>query len=204
MTGNRAVTFLSLGDSYTVGEDIPPLDRWSAQLASLLRNRDVFVNEPDIIAQTGWTTAELQEAIAAAGNQRRYDLVSLLIGVNNQYREQDADRYRTEFRALLQTAIQYAENRPARVFVLSIPDWGGSPFAATRDRAAIAAQIDAFNAIAQAECGRAGVAWVDITPLTRQAGNDETQFASDGLHYSGKHMKQWAEKSLPVVENLLK
>ncbi len=130
--------------------------------------------------------------------------MSLLIGVNNQYRGQGVEQYRTEFRQLLQTAIQYAQHRPTRVVVLSIPDWGASPFAATRDRTAIAGQIDNFNAVARQECEKAGVAYVDITPLTRQATGDATQFASDGLHYSGKQMRQWAEKTLPVAEGLLK
>lgn len=200
----EALTFLSLGDSYTIGESERENNRWSVQLAGLLRGHGVSIETPTIIARTGWTTAELIEAIESSGNRQQYDLVSLLIGVNNQYRGQGLDRYRTEFRQLVQTAIRYAKNRPTRVMVLSIPDWGASPFAATRDQAVIARQIDAFNAVARQECEKAGVAYVDITPLTRQATGDATQFASDGLHYSGKQMKQWAEKALPVVEGMLK
>ncbi len=166
--------------------------------------RGLDIGNPTIIARTGWTTAELMEAISASGNQNNYELVSLLIGVNNQYRGQSIEQYRVEFRKLVQTAIQFANNRPARVVVLSIPDWGASPYAAGRDRASIAGQIDAFNAVARQECDKATVAYVDITPLTRQATGDATQFAADGLHYSGKQMKQWAEKTLPVVEGLLK
>lgn len=195
--------FLSLGDSYTIGESVAPADRWSVQLAGLLRNEGLDVADPDIIARTGWTTAELQDAIAASGNQKTYGLVSLLIGVNNQYRGQSAERYRTEFRALLQTAVRFAGGNANRVFVLSIPDWGASPFAAGRNKTSIAQEIDQFNTVAQDECKQAGVRYVDITPLTRQAAGDATQFASDGLHYSGKQMKQWAEKALPVAKNLL-
>jgi len=197
-------TFLSLGDSYTIGERVSEADRWSVQLAGLLRQEKVDVGNPDIIARTGWTTAELQEAIKASGNQRTYDLVSLLIGVNNQYRGQSQDQYRTEFRELLQTAIKFASGKTNRVFVLSIPDWGVSPFAAGSDKARILREIDQFNAIAQEECQKEGIAYVDITLFSRLAAGNNSQFASDGLHYSGKQMKQWAEMALPVARELLK
>lgn len=195
--------FLALGDSYTIGESVGAADRWPVQLAGMLRADEVDVADPDIIARTGWTTAELQDAIKAANNTRTYDLVSLLIGVNNQYRGQSPDRYRTEFRDLLQTAIRFAGDRAGRVVVLSIPDWGQSPYASGRNAQQIRTEIDAFNAIAQDECKKAGVAYVDITPLTRQAAGDNSQFASDGLHYSGKQMKQWADATRPVVKSLL-
>lgn len=196
-------SFLSLGDSYTIGESVGETDRWSVQLARLLRQKGVDLAAPDIIARTGWTTADLQDAIGASGNQKTYEVVSLLIGVNNQYRGQPTDRYWTEFRQLLQIAIRYAKNRPGRVVVLSIPDWGQAPYAEGRDRKQIGQQIDAFNAIAREESRQANVAYVDITPLTRAAAGDATQFASDGLHYSGKQMRQWAERALPVVEQML-
>ncbi|NEU65523.1 SGNH/GDSL hydrolase family protein [Spirosoma agri] len=196
-------SFLSLGDSYTIGESVSASERWSVQLAGLLRKDGVDVADPDIIARTGWTTAELQDAIKASGNQKTYGLVSLLIGVNNQYRGQSQDRYQTEFRALLQTAINFAGGKSNRVFVLSIPDWGQSPYAQGRNQKQIAEAIDAFNAIAQQECKAAGVAYVDITPFSRKAAGDDTQFASDGLHYSGKQMLQWAQASLPTAKGLL-
>ncbi|WP_229379665.1 SGNH/GDSL hydrolase family protein [Fibrella forsythiae] len=197
------INVLSLGDSYTIGESVQENDRWSVQLARLLRSRSTDVNNPTIIARTGWTTAELNEAIIASGNKQQYDLVSLMIGVNNQYRGQPIDRYRTEFRQLVQVAVHYARNQPSHVVVLSIPDWGASPFAASRDRATIAKQIDEFNAVASQVCAEAGVTFIDITPLTRQAAGDASQFAADGLHYSGKQMKKWAEKALPIVEKIL-
>jgi len=198
-----SLTYLALGDSYTIGESVSEYERWPVQLADRLRDDKIAVAAPDIIARTGWTTAELQEAIQQSGNQKTYDLVSLLIGVNNQYRGQSQDRYRTEFRTLLQTAIRFAGKRADRVFVLSIPDWGVSPFAAGRDKASIARDIDAFNAIAQDECRRANVVYVDITPLTRQAADNRTAFAYDGLHYSGQQMKLWTDKALPVAKALL-
>ncbi|MBD0259674.1 MAG: SGNH/GDSL hydrolase family protein [Cytophagales bacterium] len=196
-------SFLSLGDSYTIGESVAEQDRWSVQLAALLREKGVDVAPPDVIARTGWTTAELAEAIQKSGNAKTYDLVSLLIGVNDQYRGQPLDRYRAELRELLQTAIRFARGRPDRVIVLSIPDWGVTPFAKDRDRAKIAAEIDAFNAVCREEAEKAGMRFCDITPLTRQVHNDPAQVASDGLHYSGKHHRRWAETVLPEVTTLL-
>lgn len=196
-------SFLSLGDSYTIGESVSESDRWSVQLAGLLRKDGLDVGNPDIIAKTGWTTAELQAAIKASGNQKTYNLVSLLIGVNNQYRGQSQDTYRTEFRELLQTATKFAGGKAAHVFVLSIPDWGYSPYAVGQSKARIAQEIDQFNAIAKDECAKASIAFVDITPLTRAASTDDKQFASDGLHYSGKQMKLWAEKALTTAKELL-
>ena len=200
---SHKMTFLSLGDSYTIGESVDEADRWPVQLAGLLRDDKLDVGNPDIIAKTGWTTAELQTAIAERNNTNKYDLVSLMVGVNNQYRGQSVETYRTEFRALLQTAVRFAGGKPGRVFVVSTPDWGQSPFAKGKDQAKIASEIDAFNAVAQAECQKSGVAYVDITPLTRKAAGDAAQFAEDGLHYSGKQMKRWAETALPVVKGLL-
>ncbi len=205
---NPGSDYLALGDSYTIGESVSEAERWPMQLAGLLREQGTDIADPDIIARTGWTTAELQEAILQSGNQKTYDLVSLLIGVNNQYRGQSPKRYRTEFRDLLQTAIRFTGGRAGRVFVLSIPDWGVSPFADGRDRVRIAREIDAFNAIAQDECRRVSVAFVDITPISRKAAGvdspgDDMQFANDGLHYSGNQMKYWAELALPVAKRLL-
>ncbi len=196
-------TFLSLGDSYTIGESVEERDRWSVQLAAMLREKGVDVAPPDIIARTGWTTAELTEAIQKSGNAHTYDLVSLLIGVNNQYRGQPLDRYRTELQGLLTTAIGFAKGQPGRVVVLSIPDWGATPFAKDRDGAKITAEIDAFNAVCAEEARKAGAQFFDITPLSRQAQHDPAQLASDGLHYSGKQHHRWAETVLPEVIKML-
>ncbi|TGE10622.1 SGNH/GDSL hydrolase family protein [Hymenobacter fodinae] len=201
-SAGNAVSFLSLGDSYTIGEGVPEADRWSVQLAQLGQAEGLL--KPDIIARTGWTTAELQAAIKAANVQKTYGLVSLLIGVNNQYRGQPLATYRTEFRELLQIVVRLAGNRPGRVLVLSIPDWGQTPYARGYDQARIGAEIDQFNAAAEQECQQAQVAYLAITDLTRAAANDPTQFTSDGLHYSGKHMRQWADQALPVVRTLLR
>jgi len=134
--------FLALGDSYTIGESVAASERWPVQLARLLREQQITIDDPTIIARTGWTTAELSAGIDRAKPQGVYDLVSLLIGVNNQYRGRSEEEYRREFVSLLQRAIGFADQRPARVLVLSIPDWGVTPFAGGRDRAAIGVAID--------------------------------------------------------------
>ena len=196
-------TYLALGDSYTIGEGVAAADRWPVQLAALARTQRLELQAPDIIARTGWTTAELAAAVATGDTAKTYDLVSLQIGVNDQYRGQPLAQYRRTFRGLLQTAIRRAGRRPGRVVVLSIPDWGQSPFAAGSNRAQIGAEIDQFNAAARAECQPAGVAFVDITPLSRAAAGDAAQFATDGLHYAGPQLRRWAAAALPATQAAL-
>lgn len=199
----RGISFLSLGDSYTIGESVPESDRWSVQLAAMLRQDGLAVAPPDIIARTGWTTAELAAGIAQAKNNKTYDLVSLLIGVNNQYRGQSIERYRTEFRSLLDTSVKFAKGNKNRVFVLSTPDWGVSPFGKGSDRVKVVREIDAFNAVAKEECEKAGILFIDITPISRTGLNDPSMFASDDLHFSGKMYGLWAREALPKVKGLL-
>ena len=205
-TNPAALTYLALGDSYTIGEGAAAADRWPTQLAGLLTAQGVAMAAPTYIARTGWTTADLQTAIADARPPATYGLVSLLIGVNNQYRGQSLTRYRPEFRVLLQQAIGFAAGQPGHVVVLSIPDWGQSPFGQHqgRDPAAIGLEIDQFNAVAQDECRQANVAYVNITDLTRAAAGRSSQFTSDGLHYSGPQMRLWADRTLSVAQALLK
>jgi lysophospholipase L1-like esterase len=195
--------YLALGDSYTIGEGVPETDRWSVQLADLLRAQGVPLPSPRIIARTGWTTAELQEAIRKEAPAPRYALVSLLIGVNNQYRGQSLERYRREFRELLHTATGLDGGRAGRVVVLSVPDWSVTPFAASRNRAKIAEEIDAFNAVAAEACRQAGIAFVDITPLSRTALDQPRFIAPDDLHFSGAMYRLWAEKAAPAVRKAL-
>jgi lysophospholipase L1-like esterase len=193
-TAPSDLRILALGDSYTIGESVPVAERWPVQLAALLRKRGLRVAEPVIIAKTGWTTDELSAAMDAAILTPPYDLVTLLIGVNNQYRGRDVDNYRVEFRTLLDRAIDLAGDRPERVLVLSIPDWGITPFAREkqRDAAKVAAEIDAYNAVNREEAQRSGVAWVNITPMTREAATDTSLLAEDGLHPSGRDYARWA------------
>ena len=197
------VRFLALGDSYTIGESVDPSDRWPAQLAALLCAQGLNVGEPTIIATTGWTTDELSAGIDRADPQGAYELVSLLIGVNNQYRGRGLDEYRQQLVALLQRAIAFAGGKPGRVLVLSIPDWGVTPFAADRDRAAIAAAIDAFNAVNREEAERLGAHYIDVSPFSRTAAADPTLIADDGLHPSGKMYAEWARLALPAAREAL-
>jgi lysophospholipase L1-like esterase len=197
--------FLALGDSYTIGESVTPEERWPVQLATLLRAEGLDVGDPTLIATTGWTTDELSAGIDRANPQGAFDLVSLLIGVNNQYRGRGQDEYREQFAALLQRATGFAGGNPARVLVLSIPDWGVTPFAARleRDPAAVAADIDAFNAINRAETERPGAHYVDVTPFSREAAHDPSLLADDGLHPSGRMYAEWARLALPAARAAL-
>jgi len=196
--------FLALGDSYTIGESVAVTDRWPVQLALQLRKNGIDLADPQIIAKTGWTTDELSSAIDAAKPNGPYALVTLLIGVNNQYRGRDAEQYRKEFAALLNRAIAFAGGDPKRVVVVSIPDWGVTPYAAGRDRRQIAAEIDHFNAINAAETKRAGARYADVTPVSRHAATDPTLVAPDGLHPSAAMYAQWVAVIAPRAEEALK
>lgn len=195
-TGNmqtESLTFLSLGDSYTIGESVEESGRWPVQLAASLRRRGIAIADPLMIARTGWTTDELNNAIDERNPRGPFSLVSLLIGVNNQYRGRTADAYRPEFKALLQRAIEFAGGDSSRVIVVSIPDWGVMPFAEGRDRRRIAQEIDQFNAVNWEESVRAGVQYVDITPISREAARMPELVAADGLHPSARQYTFWVE-----------
>lgn len=196
------IRYLALGDSYTIGESVDPIERWPNQLADFLRAGGI-ATDVTIIARTGWTTHELWEGIQAQPITPPYELVSLLIGVNNQYRGYDQNEYREQFVFLLNKSIEYAGGNPQRVLVLSIPDWGVTPFAQGQDDARIARDIDAFNAINREETEKAGAQYVDITPLSREAANDTALIAGDGLHPSGKMYTEWVKLAYPVVLNAL-
>jgi lysophospholipase L1-like esterase len=198
------VSLLALGDSYTIGESVDSTLRWPVQLARALQREGLPTREPAIIARTGWTTDELAGGIAEAGLTGTYDLVALLIGVNNQYRGRDLEEYRIQFQDLLYQAIAFAEGSPGRVVVLSIPDWGVTPFAEGRDRGEIARDIDAFNRINQSESEIAGVRYVDVTGISRGAATDPSLVAEDGLHPSGAMYTLWAEAALPVAVEILR
>jgi lysophospholipase L1-like esterase len=200
----RHLQFLALGDSYTIGEGVDSVQSWPYQLNTALHKTGFSVDEPTIIARTGWTTGDLLNAIEDANLQGSFDLVTLLIGVNNQYQGKDPENYRQEFQLLLELAIELAGGDPAKVLVLSIPDWSVTPFANNRDRSQIRAEIDHFNTINQAESQAAGVHYVDITPLSRQANDDLTLLTSDGLHPSGKMYASWVEQLLPKVSKQLR
>ena len=191
--------FLALGDSYTIGEFVSPAERWPVQLAAWLRREGFALDDPLIIATTGWTTDELLAAIDRAAPRGPFEMVSLLIGVNNQYRGRDVEEYRVQFAALLARALAFAGGQPQRVLVLSIPDWGVTPFARGRDRTAISRAIDAFNTVNRAAAEQAGTPYIDIVPVSRQAALDPTLIAGDGLHPSGKMYTEWARLALPAA-----
>lgn len=195
--------YLALGDSYTIGESVHPNERWSMQLAKLLEV-DGIQTDVTIVARTGWTVKELWNGIQTSPPTGIYDLVTLLIGVNDQYRDYPLSDYRDDFRFMLRKAIEYAGGNASKVVVLSIPDWGTTPFAKDRDRELVGRQIDEFNAINLEETKSAEAHYVDVTSISRMAKEDADLIAEDGLHPSGKMYSLWAEKVLPVAEEILK
>jgi lysophospholipase L1-like esterase len=202
----KMLSYLALGDSYTIGEGVGGSGRWPLQLAAALRAEGIALGDPRIIATTGWTTDELASAMDAAEPLGEWDFVSLLIGVNNQYRGRDVDDYVGEFATLLQRAIALAGGRTGRVLVLSIPDWGATAFArdSGRDLAQVAAELDAYNEAAKEICASLGVAFVDITGISRDRGDAPGMLAADGLHPSAAMHARWVEAVLPVARGLLR
>lgn len=203
MTQAPPLHYLALGDSYTIGEAVAATERWPAVLVERLRRAGVAIDDPRIVAVTGWTTDELAQGMDDAVLAPGHDLVTLQIGVNNQYRGRGVDNYGAEFSALLTRAIALAGGRSGRVVVVSIPDWGVTRFAREqhRDPASIAAALDAFNAVARAQADRAGARFVDITPISRRQSD---LLAGDGLHPSAAQYARWLQAILPVVRTALR
>ena len=191
---DEELRFLALGDSYTIGESVSVSERWPVQLAQLIRNQGIKIAEPVIVAGTGWTTTDLATEIKSRDTEESFDLVTLMIGVNNQFRGLDFGKYRGEFLALLDTALGFAGGKKANVVVVSIPDYGVTPFASSLDGDLIAREIDQFTDINREEAIKAGVAYVDITGISREAKTDITLLAADGLHPSGKMYSLWAKE----------
>lgn len=197
----KTYSYLALGDSYTIGESVPENKNFPHQVVDLLRKDKLTIDEPAIIAKTGWTTDELQEQLSRTRLAVPFDFVTLLIGVNNQYRGRSEKEYAQQFEELLQQAIGYAGDKAEHVIVLSIPDWGVTPFAKDRDRIKIAKEIDAFNAINETIAKKYKVHYINITAFTREAATDKTLVADDGLHPSAKDYARWAK---PVAEQMMK
>lgn len=200
----NGLSYLALGDSYTIGESVAENERWPVQLSKTLSKNGLEVAPPQIIARTGWTTDELKAKIVSEKITQNYDLVSLLIGVNNQYRGRSVEQFRTEFIDLLETAIKFAGNKTEHVFVVSIPDWGVTPFGGKGQNKTISEQIDLFNKVKKEETEKKGILYIDITPISRQAINDASLIAEDGLHPSGKMYSQWVEKIYPELLKKIK
>lgn len=203
---NGSFTYLALGDSYTIGESVKQSESFPFQLKDALKTEGITIETPKIIAVTGWTTDELQGAIKQAKLTQKFDIVTLLIGVNNQYRGYPIETYKKEFSELLQTAIDFSGGRKARVFVISIPDWGTTPFAknASKSPETIAIEIDAFNAAAAKIANEAGISFTNITTDSRMATNDISLIAADGLHPSGKMYYNWVNALTSKISSVLK
>jgi lysophospholipase L1-like esterase len=190
-------SYLALGDSYTIGEQVLPEENFPNQTALFLKD---IIATPQIIATTGWTTDELDAAIDAANISKYYDIVSLLIGVNNQYRGRPVKNFEIEFEHLLQRAIQFANNKSNHVFVLSIPDWGVTAFAQGQNRKKIAEEIDAYNTICKIAAEKFNTHYIDITTSQRADGNKDEFLAKDQLHPSGKEYAKWAVKLSTAIK----
>lgn len=199
---DEQLRYLALGDSYTIGESVTVDERWPVQLTERLRSDGVNIADPQIIATTGWTTDELQEALDEEDLETEFDMVSLLIGVNNQYRGYPIAQFESEFESLLGEAIIYARRRRDRVIVLSIPDYGVTPFGQTKDPQKIAKELDAYNRIAEGICTKLGVRFYGITEHSRLALSDESLVADDTLHPSGVMYKHWVDTVYPDVRNM--
>ncbi len=198
----ETLSYLALGDSYTIGEGVDTNETFPALLSDTLMQRHNTAVSVEIIAKTGWSTGQLITAIEQENPEPPFDLVTLLIGVNNQFRKLDTAQYRTEFRQLLHTAITMAEGKAERVVVLSIPDYGVTPFAANMNGDLIAQEINAFNAINFEETRKTVSHYIEVTGISRQAENDLTLLAADGLHPSAKMYKLWVDALVPAVEKM--
>jgi lysophospholipase L1-like esterase len=201
---SKTYSYLALGDSYTIGESLPIEASYPFQAVRLLEENDIHFNDPTIVAKTGWTTDELQTGINNRSLEKKYDVVTLLIGVNNQYRGRSAMEYAQQFEWLLQQAIHFAGNNPEQVIVLSIPDWGVTPFAADRDREAIAREIDTFNSVNKAITEKYKAGYINITPGTREAVSNTSLLADDKLHPSKKEYARWAVQLADAIRKKIK
>ncbi len=197
-------SYLALGDSYTIGEQVPMTGNFPHQAVALLKKRDIDISDPVIIATTGWTTDELAASIREHNIRETFSIVTLLIGVNNQYRGRTVENYREEYEQLLVQAIGFAHNVPERVFVLSIPDWGATPYAEGKDRTQIAKEIDSYNAAKKEITLRHKCHFIDITESTRQNGADHNFLAPDLLHPNDREYAIWAEQLATEVEKELR
>jgi lysophospholipase L1-like esterase len=191
--------FLALGDSYTIGEGVADEERWPNQLVDILRVRGAEITDLHIIARTAWSTDELFDAIAQEKPKGPFDLVSLMSGVNDQYRSRPVASFAAEFHNLLRRSKGLARNKSFRTIAISIPDWGATPFAEGRDRALISREVAAYNERAKALALQEGAQWVDVTEISRAMLTDQTLVAVDGLHPTGAMYKRWAELIAPTA-----
>jgi len=197
---------LALGDSYTIGESVPETDRYPIQAAKkLCENEHICFTHPEIIAATGWTSGNLLAALSSVKPAGPYHVVTLLIGVNNQFQGLSPYEYKAQFTTLLQKAIALAGNLPSHVLVLSIPDYSVTPFGRSKPGPAhISVQIDSFNIINRQAAADYNVNWLDVTVESRKAARDATLIAADGLHFSGKEYGIWARLMEPILKGMFR
>lgn len=187
-------SYLALGDSYTIGEQVLLSESFPYQTVQLLRKKNLSFFAPEIIAKTGWTTDELQSEIDSKSFLDKYDFVSLLIGVNNQYRGRNLEEYKLQFAQLLQKAIGFTSNNVKHVFVLSIPDWSITPFAKDKEIEKIATEIDLYNNACKEISEAKGCQFIEITAQQKIESNDPKMIAEDNLHPSALEYAKWAKK----------
>ena len=200
--GKNTSKFLALGDSYTIGQSVEINERWPVQFLKELKTSTSAIDTLQIIAQTGWRVDQLNEAMNNSDLEAPYGLVSLLIGVNNQYQGQKANSFKPEFIEILERSLKLVDNRKERLFVVSIPDWGASPYGETLNRTQISKEIDEFNSVLKEESEKRGIRYFNITTISRRALTDNSLIASDRLHPSGKMYKLWVDKIIPVISKI--
>jgi lysophospholipase L1-like esterase len=195
---DHVLKYLALGDSYSIGESVEEHERWPNQLASTLSAQGLLIGKPIIIATTGWRTDNLANAVRIANLNDDFDIVSLLIGVNDQYQGKPFDIYLSDFEKLLNTSIQLARGEEKNVFAVSIPDYGYTPFG-LRNKEKISKEIDQYNEAAKKICDQYQVRYINVTDISREAMNDPQLVASDGLHPSGKMYALWVKKIVKEI-----
>jgi lysophospholipase L1-like esterase len=197
------IRYLALGDSYTIGTAINPENSYPYQLADTLRMMGISVDTTQIIATNGWTTTDLKNGIQEADPSSGFDMVSLLIGVNNQYQGKEIELYKAEFRELLEQAIGFAGGKADRVIVISIPNYGVTPFAASRNPEKIGTELIEYDRIAKEISGEYDIPFINITPISELATDDLSLLASDELHPSAKMYSMWIGEILPTVTKII-
>lgn len=196
-------SYLALGDSYTIGEAVPIHESFPYITTQLLRKKKIAIHAPEMVAKTGWTSTELAEHLLHTQLNQQYDFVSLLIGVNNQYRNLSVDNFLNDFEFLVKKAIHLAAGKTERVIILSIPDWSCTPFAVDKNKDQIAREIDAFNIVCRQTAKQYHTQFIDITAETRLFSSDTRAIASDGLHFSYETHLIWAKKVADTIQQIL-
>lgn len=197
------VGILALGDSYTVGESVDKLDDWPSQLVRSIRTGGRGATEPTVVAATGSDTQDLMTALQLVDLESPFDVVTLQIGVNNQFRGGTLSDFEADLDLLTDMAIKHAGDEAGRVILLSIPDWGMTPFAEGAPRSTVASEIDAFNEVIRQQASKDGTHFVDVTEISRRGLAEPDLVAADGLHPSGKMYGEWVDLMLPVVSRII-